>query len=107
VDFQSGTIPITNGGAFMAEPLSNGKTCLEFQDLERLVAVIERALAMDEREVGRMRSSVRDYYDRFLDSKAFAETFVRSKSRRILVNAEENSVPLVFPDFSRLMKLNT
>ena len=91
----------------MAEPLSNGKTCLEFQDLERLVAVIERALAMDEREVGRMRSSVRDYYDRFLDSKAFAETFVRSKSRRILVNAEENSAPLVFPDFSRLTKLNT
>ena len=102
-----GAIPITNGGAFMAEPFADGINSLEFQNEEGLVAVIERALAMDEREVGRMRSSVRDYYDRFLDSKAFAETFVRSKSRRILVNAEENSAPLVFPDFSRLMKLNT
>ena len=91
----------------MAEPLKDGETCLEFEDEEDFVSVIERALAMDEREVGRMRSSVRDYYDRFLDSKAFAETFVRSKSRRILVNAEENSAPLVFPDFSRLTKLNT
>ena len=91
----------------MAEPLSNGKTCLEFQDLERLVAVIERALAMDECEVVRMRDTVRDYYDQFLDPKAFAETFVRSKSRRILVNAEEKSVPLIFPDFSRFTKLNT
>ena len=91
----------------MAELLSNGKTCLEFQDLERLVAVIERALAMDEREVGRMRSSVRDYYDQFLVPKAFAERLRQSDCGKIFVNAEENSVPLVFPDFSRLMKLNT
>ena len=91
----------------MAEPLADGINSLEFQDVEGLVAVIERALAMDESEVVRMRDTVRDYYDRFLEPKALAETFVRSKSRRILVNAEENSVPLVFPDFFRLMKLNT
>ena len=57
----------------MAEPLKDGETCLEFQDLEGLVAAVERALAMDEREVERMRSYVRDYYDRFLEPKAFAE----------------------------------
>ena len=107
MDFQSGAIPITNGGAFMAEPLSNGKTCLEFQDLERLVAVIERALAMDESEVVRMRDTVRDYYDQFLDPKAFAEELSQSDCGKIFVNAEENSVPLVFPNFSRLTKLNT
>ena len=52
---------------------------------------------MDEREVGRMSSSVRKYYNRFLDPKAFAEELVRSERRRVFVNAEENSVPFVFP----------
>jgi glycosyltransferase involved in cell wall biosynthesis len=100
-------IPITNGGAFMAEPLADGINSLEFQDLERLVAVIERALAMNVVEVEGMRRAVLDYYERFLDSKAFAEELVCCESGRVFVNAEENSVPLVFPDFSRLMKLNT
>lgn len=98
-----GAIPITNGGAFMAEPLSDGENCLEFEDAEDFVSVIERALAMDEREVGRLRSSVRNYFERFLDPKAYAEELRRSDCGRVFVNAEENSVPLVFPDkkFSR------
>ena len=91
----------------MAESLADGINSLEFQNEEGLVAVIERALAMDESEVVRMRDTVRDYYDQFLDPKAFAEAFVHTKSRRILVNAEEKSVPLIFPDFSRFTKLNT
>lgn len=102
-----GAIPITNAGAFMAEPLTDGINSLEFQDVEGLVAVIERALAMDESEMARMRDTVRDYYDQFLEPKAFAEAFVHTKSRRILVNAEEKSAPLAFPDFSRFRKLNT
>ena len=93
-----GAIPITNGRAFMAEPLKDGETCLEFEDEEDFVSVIERALAMDEREVERMRSYVRDYYDRFLEPKAFAEELSRSDCRRVFLNAEENSVPfVVFP----------
>ena len=92
-----GAVPITNGGAFMAEPLADGINSLEFQNEEGLVAVIERALAMDESEVERMRSYVRDYYDRFLEPKAFAEELSRSDCRRVFLNAEENSVPFVFP----------
>jgi hypothetical protein len=91
-----GAIPITNGGAFMAEPLKNGETCLEFRNAEGLVSVIERALAMNAGEVARTRQVVRDYYERFLDSKAFGEKLLRSESARVLVNAEENSVPFVF-----------
>ena len=92
----------------MAETLSDVETCLEFQDLERLVAVIERALAMDEHEVERIRNSERDYYVRFLEPSAFAEELSRSDCRRVFLNAEENSVPfVVFPDFFRLMKINT
>ncbi len=94
-----GAIPITNGGAFMTEPLRDGETCLEFEDAEDFVSVIERALAMDEREVGRMRSSVRNYYERFLNPKAFAEELRRSDCRRVFVNAEENSVPFVCKKF--------
>ena len=51
---------------------------------------------MDADEVSRMRLAVRDYYERFLGSKAFGERFIRTNSTRILVNAEEKSVPMVF-----------
>jgi hypothetical protein len=91
-----GAIPITNGGAFMAEPLADGLNCLEFEDAVGLVSVIERALAMDADEVERMRRAVLEYYDRFLEPKASGEKLLRSESARVLVNAEENSVPLVF-----------
>ena len=37
---------------------------------------------MDECEVVRMRDTVRDYYDQFLDPKAFAEELSRSDCRR-------------------------
>ena len=80
----------------MAEPLKDGETCLEFQDAESLVSVIDRAMAMDADEVALMRLAVWDYYERFLEPKAFVETLVHSESARVLVNAEENSVPLVF-----------
>ena len=91
-----GAVPITNGGAFMAEPLADGINSLEFQNEEGLVAVIERALAMDESEVERMRSYVRDYYDRFLEPKSFAESVIHANAGKILVNAEENSVPFLY-----------
>ena len=94
-----GAIPITNAGAFMAKPLKDGETYVDFHDAEDFVSVIERALAMDEREVGRMRSSVRNYFERFLDPKAFAEELRRSDCGRVFVNAEENSVPFVCKKF--------
>ena len=83
----------------MAEPLKNGETCLDFQHADGLLPVIELALAMDEREVERMRRAVLDYYERFLDSKAFVERFFGTNSNRIFVNAEENSVPLAYTEF--------
>ena len=91
-----GAIPITNGGAFMAEPLKDGETCLAFKNVEELAAAVERALAMDVGEVERMRWAVLDYYERFLEPNAFGEVAMQSNSSRILVNAEEKSVPLVF-----------
>ena len=91
----------------MAELLSDVETCLEFEDVEGLVSVIKRALAMDEHEVERIRNSERDYNDQFLEPSAFAEELVCCESGRVFVNAEENSVPLVFSDFFRLMKINT
>ena len=78
----------------MAEPLTDGVNCFEFKDEVGLVSVIERALAMDSGEVSRMRNTVRDYYGWFLDPKSFGERFTRTNSNRILVNVEENSVPL-------------
>jgi hypothetical protein len=45
-----------------------------------------------------MRRSVLDYYERFLEPKFFAESVIRANAGQILVNAEESSVPLVFPE---------
>ncbi len=92
-------IPITNGEAFIAAPLKDGETCLNFQDADGLIPVIELALAMDSGEVSRMQEAVRDYYERFLEPEAFVENAIRSNSTRILVNAEENSVPLFCKEF--------
>jgi len=96
-------IPITNGEAFIAAPLKDGETCLNFQDADGLIPVIELALAMDSGEVSRMQQAGRDYYDRFLEPKSFAGSVIGTNEVKILVNAEEKCVPLVFPDkkFSR------
>ena len=90
-----GAIPITNCGAFMAEPLKDEEACLGFQDAEELFSVIHRALAMDDGEVAKMRGVVREYYDRFLEPRAFAEELSQSNDGRVFVNAEEQSIPLV------------
>jgi len=45
-----------------------------------------------------MRAAVLDYYGRFLAPKAFGEALVQSESGRVLVNAEENSARLAFPE---------
>ena len=52
---------------------------------------------MDADAVVLMRRAVLEYYDRFLEPKAFAEELRRSDVGKVFVNAEENSVPFVFP----------
>jgi hypothetical protein len=90
-----GAIPITNSGAFMAEPLVDDVNCLAFKNVEELAAAVERALVIDAGEVARMRQAVRNYYERFLDPKAFGGRLGMTDFDRILVNAEEKSVPWV------------
>jgi hypothetical protein len=91
-----GAIPITNGGEYMAEPLKDGETCLEFQDADGLLPVIDRALAMDAGDVELMRRAVLEHYDRFLEPKAFVEEFACCESERVFVNVEEKSVPFIY-----------
>ena len=81
----------------MAQPLNDGETCLEFEDAMGLSRALDKALSMDVGEMGKMRAAVLDYYGRFLDPKAVPEALLQSKGGRVLVNAEENSVRLVFP----------
>jgi len=45
----------------MAEPLADDVNCLAFKNVEELAAAVERALAMNDCEVARMRKAVRDY----------------------------------------------
>lgn len=52
---------------------------------------------MDTDEVLRMRLAVMEYDDRFLEPKASGGAVIRAHGGKIFVNAEENSVRLVFP----------
>ena len=92
-----GAIPIINSGAFMAPPLENGANCLEFFGEVDFIATIEKALVLSDLEVEQMRAAVLEHYDRFLEPKGFVEELVSNESGRAFVNAEENSVRLVFP----------
>ena len=76
----------------------DGKNCLGFSGEADFVAVIEKALNISNLEIQKLRDAVWDYYNRFLDPKAFGQMFGKTNSTRILVNAEEKSVPLMFPE---------
>jgi hypothetical protein len=94
-----GAIPITNAGAFMAQPLENGKNCLSFSGETDLIAAIVRALTMSEQEVGKMREVVLNYYNNNLHPNAFCEQLGSKAFDQIFVNTEEKSVPFVYQEF--------
>jgi hypothetical protein len=94
-----GAVPITNAGAFMAQPLENGKNCLSFSGETDFIAAIEKALAMREGCAGQMRNAVLDYYQQNLHPKAFVERLGMTAFDQIFVNAEEKSVHFVYPEF--------
>jgi len=88
-----GAIPITNAGAFMAEPLADGENCLEFPGEADLIAAIEKALSMSDQEIEKMREAVSKFYDKNLNPRVFAGKIGGARVDRVLVNAEEKSVP--------------
>ncbi len=94
-----GAIPITNGGAFMAEPLADGVNCLEFSNVAGFSHAMEKAFAMTDSEILELRLAAIDYYKRFLNPVAFANSLEMFGQGQLLVNAEEKSVPFVYPRF--------
>jgi hypothetical protein len=68
----------------MAELLRDGKNCLGFAGEADFVAAIEKALTMSDQEIEKMRQAVREYYERFLEPKAFGELAMQSNSSRSL-----------------------
>jgi len=88
-----GAIPIINGGAFMAEPLEDGRDCLGFFGEADLVTAIEKALSMSDQEIEKMRGAVSKFYEKNLDPRVFGGIIGEARVDRVLVNAEEKSVP--------------
>jgi hypothetical protein len=88
-----GAIPVTNGGAFMAEPLEDDRDCFGFSGEADLVTAIEKALSMSDQEIEKMRGAVWKFYDKNLDPRVFAGMIGEARVDRVLVNAEEKSVP--------------
>ena len=95
-----GAIPITNAGVFMTPPLEDGRNYLEFYNSAGFSNAIEKALAMTDSELLELRLAAFDYYRRFLNPVAFGHSLEVFARGRLLVNAEEKSVPFVYPQFS-------
>ncbi len=90
-----GAIPITNAHAWMHPPLRHGVEALTFETLNEFHAAIDEALAMPEPRVQAMRRAVASYYREHLEPANWWRRVVESRATRILVNAEELSVPLM------------
>lgn len=90
-----GSIPITNAHHFMYPPLRHGVDALIFNTLSEFDAVIGEALAMPEHLIATMRRNVAKYYQDHLEPAAWWLRFAASGDTKLLVNAEEVSVPLI------------
>jgi hypothetical protein len=66
---------------------------LEFPGEADLIAAIEKALSMSDQEIEKMREAVSKFYDKNLDPRVFAGIIGEARVDRVLVNAEEKSVP--------------
>ena len=91
----SGAIPITNAHDFMHPPLRHGVDALIFSTLSEFYDVIEEAQSMPESRIISMRQNVAKYYQDHLEPVAWWRRFIASGDTRLLVNAEEISVPLM------------
>ena len=78
----------------MPPPLEDGVSCISFSTPDELVAAIERALSMTDREIEEMRTGVASYSDEHLSVDAFAHRLcpVIDNSPTIVVNAEKDTV---------------
>ena len=82
----AGAIPILQYSAYLPPPLEDGVNCLAFSNAAGLREVIERALAMNQQEIQRLRAGVKAYYDAFLAPGRFAKRLL-SGPRVLLLNA--------------------
>jgi glycosyltransferase involved in cell wall biosynthesis len=90
------SIPILNYGEWLRPPLEDGVSCISFSTRDELVAAIERALSMGEREIEALRDGVAAYFDQHLSVDAFAGRLrpLLDRSPTIVVNAEKDTVAL-------------
>jgi len=89
-----GAIPITNAHAFMHPPLRHGIEALTFSTIAEFHAAIQEAQAMTPQRIATMRQDVCRYYREHLEPAAWWRRYVASAGTRLLMNAEELSVPL-------------
>ncbi len=68
-----GTIPIIEYGHYFNPPLGDGVHALLFTGASGLIETVEKALAMDQEHIGRLRNGVLEYYRQHLDFTQFAK----------------------------------
>jgi hypothetical protein len=90
-----GAIPITNSHTWMHPPLRHGVDALTFCTIAEFHAAIEEALMMPESKMQAMRHAAANYYKEHLEPARWWQHFVESRASRLLMNAEELSVPLL------------
>jgi glycosyltransferase involved in cell wall biosynthesis len=91
-----GAVPIVSYGDWLDPPLRDGVDCLGYSTLQELETTIERALAMPEDEIARLRSGVLAYYAEHLSVESLARRLCPQldASPTIVVNSEWETVEL-------------
>ncbi len=86
-----GAVPILSYADWFAPALRDGVECLRYDSEDTLVAALERALAMPDADVARMRAAAAAYYDRHLAPEAAAAhmAVLGDRLRVLYVNAED------------------
>ena len=91
-----GAVPIVGYAEWLPVPLRDGVDCLAFRTVAELEHVLERALALDEAAIGRLRAGVAADYAEHLSIASFARRLrpALDEGRTIVVNSERETVEL-------------
>ena len=82
-----GVVPIINYGNWLNPSLVNNENCLTFDTLQSLDTVINKAIAMPEKEYVHLQKNVIEYYQKYYQSFSFKD---KTNTQLILINESKS-----------------
>lgn len=84
-----GVVPIINYGNWLNPSLVNNENCLTFDTLQSLDTVINKAIAMPEKEYVHLQKNVIEYYQKYYQSFSFKD---KTNTQLILINESKSDL---------------